>query len=148
MDVGVPCSYIVFNAVSYIMKEVGLVLRLSLSLFLPFKVSKVVVGAHAVLANGYVMSRIGTVLISLVAKSYNVPVIVLSETYKFCEKVQTDAFVLNELGNMHCQIVMHNVLVNPVSKCYILGLQEVYKTCVIQSPSYNLQTVTVVHSCK
>ena len=62
------------------------------------QVSKVIVGAHALLANGYVMSRIGTALIALVAKSYNVPVLVCCETYKFCDKVQTDAFVNNELG--------------------------------------------------
>ena len=58
-----------------------------------------IVGAHALLANGYVMSRIGTSLIAIVAKSYNVPVLVCCETYKFCDKVQTDAFVTNELGN-------------------------------------------------
>ena len=57
-----------------------------------------ILGAHALLANGYVMSRIGTALIALVAKSYNVPVLVCCETYKFCDKVQTDAFVNNELG--------------------------------------------------
>ena len=62
------------------------------------QVSKVIVGAHSLLANGYVMSRVGTSLIALVAKSYNVPVLVCCETYKFCEKVQTDAFVINELG--------------------------------------------------
>ena len=50
------------------------------------------------MANGYVMSRIGTSLIALVAKSYNVPMMVCCETYKFCDKVQTDAFVSNELG--------------------------------------------------
>ena len=57
-------------------------------------------GAHGLLANGYVMSRIGTSLIALVAKSYNVPVLVCCETYKFCDKVQTDAFVTNELGEL------------------------------------------------
>ncbi|XP_019853510.1 PREDICTED: translation initiation factor eIF-2B subunit delta-like [Amphimedon queenslandica] len=80
---GIPCSYIFFNAVSYIMKEV----------------SKVLLGAHSLLANGYVMSRIGTATISLVAKSYNVPVLVCCETYKFSERVQADAFVSNELGD-------------------------------------------------
>lgn len=57
-----------------------------------------IVGAHGLLANGYVMSRIGTSIIALVAKSYNVPVLVCCETYKFCDKVLTDAFVTNELG--------------------------------------------------
>lgn len=55
-------------------------------------------GAHALLANGYVMSRVGTSQIALVAKAFNVPVLVCCETYKFCERVQTDSFVSNELG--------------------------------------------------
>jgi translation initiation factor eIF-2B subunit delta len=37
--------------------------------------------------------------VSLVAKSANKPVIVCCETYKFCERVQTDAIVSNELGD-------------------------------------------------
>jgi translation initiation factor eIF-2B subunit delta len=45
------------------------------------------------------MSTIGSSQIALVAKSFNVPVVVCCETYKFCEKVQTDALVNNELGN-------------------------------------------------
>lgn len=55
-------------------------------------------GAHALLANGYVMSRAGTAQIALIAKSYNVPVLVCCETHKFSERVQTDAFVYNEIG--------------------------------------------------
>ena len=55
-------------------------------------------GAHALLANGYVMSRAGSSVVAMVADACNVPVLVCCETYKFCERVQTDAFVLNELG--------------------------------------------------
>lgn len=55
-------------------------------------------GAHAVLANGSVMSRVGASQVALIAKSCNVPVLVCCETYKFSERVQTDSFVLNELG--------------------------------------------------
>ncbi|KAG7262595.1 hypothetical protein CRUP_016809, partial [Coryphaenoides rupestris] len=62
-------------------------------------VSKVFLGAHALLANGYVMSRVGTSQIALVAKAFNVPVLVCCETYKFCERVQTDSFVSNELDD-------------------------------------------------
>ena len=72
----------------------------------PLQVSKVVIGAHSLLANGYVMSRVGTSLIALVARSFNVPVLVCCETYKFCDKVQTDAFVLNELGT-HAMMIQH-----------------------------------------
>jgi translation initiation factor eIF-2B subunit delta len=63
-----------------------------------FQVSKVFLGAHALLANGYVKSRVGTSMIALVANAYNVPVLVCCETYKFSDRVQTDSFVSNELG--------------------------------------------------
>lgn len=45
------------------------------------------------------MSAVGSSQISLIAKSFNVPVVVCCETYKFCDKVQTDVFTSNELGN-------------------------------------------------
>ena len=63
-----------------------------------FQVTKVFLGAHALLANGCVMSRVGSSQVAMVAKAYNVPVLVCCETYKFCERVQTDSFVFNELG--------------------------------------------------
>ncbi|XP_048386979.1 translation initiation factor eIF-2B subunit delta isoform X3 [Stegostoma tigrinum] len=80
---GIRCTYVLISAVSYILPEV----------------SKVFLGAHALLANGYVMSRVGTSQIALVAKAYNVPVLVCCETHKFCERVQTDSFVSNELDD-------------------------------------------------
>ncbi|XP_029452215.1 translation initiation factor eIF-2B subunit delta isoform X2 [Rhinatrema bivittatum] len=80
---GIHCTYVMITAISYVLREV----------------SKVFLGAHALLANGYVMSRVGTSQIALVAKAYNVPVLVCCETYKFCERVQTDSFVSNELDD-------------------------------------------------
>uniref|UniRef100_A0A8D2QBX2 Translation initiation factor eIF2B subunit delta n=1 Tax=Zonotrichia albicollis TaxID=44394 RepID=A0A8D2QBX2_ZONAL len=70
------------------------------------QVSKVLLGAHALLANGSVMSRVGTSQIALVSKAYNVPVLVCCETYKFCERVQTDSFVSNELDDPDDLIVL------------------------------------------
>lgn len=55
-------------------------------------------GAHALLANGYVMSRAGSSQVALLAHYYNVPVLVCCETHKFSERVQTDAIVYNEMG--------------------------------------------------
>lgn len=78
----IKCTCVLINAVGFIMPEV----------------SKVLLGAHALLANGYVMSRAGTAQVALVAKSYNVPVLVCCETHKFSERVLTDAFVYNEIG--------------------------------------------------
>nr|XP_040240693.2 translation initiation factor eIF-2B subunit delta isoform X2 [Anopheles coluzzii] len=83
VQLGVKCMCVLINAVAYVMPEV----------------TKVLLGAHALLANGSVMSRVGTAQIALVAKSYNVPVLVCCETHKFTERVQTDAFVYNEIGN-------------------------------------------------
>ncbi|XP_072042450.1 translation initiation factor eIF2B subunit delta-like [Amphiura filiformis] len=80
---GIKCSYVLMNSVSYMMQEV----------------TKVLLGAHALLANGYVMSRVGSAMISMVAKTFNVPVLVCCETYKFSDRVQTDSFVSNELGD-------------------------------------------------
>ncbi|XP_061481972.1 translation initiation factor eIF-2B subunit delta [Rhineura floridana] len=80
---GIRCSYVLINAISYVLPEV----------------SKVLLGAHALLANGSVMSRMGTSQIALLSKAHNVPVLVCCETYKFCERVQTDSFVSNELDD-------------------------------------------------
>lgn len=80
---GIKCTYVLINSVSYIMG----------------KVTKVMLGAHSLLTNGYVVSRIGTAQIALVAQAYNKPVLVCCETYKFSERVQTDSFVYNEIDD-------------------------------------------------
>uniref|UniRef100_A0A3B3C879 Translation initiation factor eIF2B subunit delta n=1 Tax=Oryzias melastigma TaxID=30732 RepID=A0A3B3C879_ORYME len=95
---GISCTYVLISAVSYILPEV----------------SKVFLGAHALLANGYVMSRVGTSQIALVAKAFNVPVLVCCETYKFCERVQTDSFVSNELDDPDDLIVTRKDFVDLV----------------------------------
>ena len=51
--------------------------------------SKVLLGASAMLANGNVISRVGTSMVAMMARQYNVPVLVCCETYKFSEKVST-----------------------------------------------------------
>lgn len=81
--IGIECSYVLINALSFIMPEVN----------------KVFLGAHAILANGAVMSRAGTAQVALMAKAFNVPVLVACETHKSCERVQTDSIVYNEIGN-------------------------------------------------
>ncbi|KAK4886822.1 hypothetical protein RN001_003093 [Aquatica leii] len=79
----IPCSYLLINAASFVMS----------------RVTKVLLGAHALLANGYVMSRTGTAQVALVANAYKKPVLVCCENYKFCERAQTDSFVYNEIGD-------------------------------------------------
>ena len=82
-NLGVQCNYGLVTAISYLMP----------------RVSKVLIGAHALLGNGAVMSSAGSGLVMLSAKSFNKPVIVCCETFKFSEKIQTDSIVSNELLN-------------------------------------------------
>lgn len=80
---GLNCTYTHINAISYIMHEV----------------KRVFLGAASVLSNGTVYSRVGTACVAMVAKAFNVPVLVCCEAYKFHERVQLDSICFNELGD-------------------------------------------------
>ncbi|KAK9814224.1 hypothetical protein WJX72_002536 [[Myrmecia] bisecta] len=80
---GISCSYIYINALSYIMTEV----------------TKVFLGASAVLSNGTVISRVGSAGVAMMSSVHGKPVIICCETYKFHERVQLDAITSNELGD-------------------------------------------------
>jgi translation initiation factor eIF-2B subunit delta len=62
------------------------------------QVTKLILGASALLSNGAVMSRAGTSIAAMMAHDAHVPVIVLCELYKFSESVRLDSFVWNEIG--------------------------------------------------
>ncbi|KAI5632443.1 initiation factor 2 subunit family domain-containing protein [Phthorimaea operculella] len=80
---GLPCSYVDMTAVSHVMTSIN----------------KVLLGAGSLLVNGSVLGLAGTAQVAMVARDNNVPVLVACETHKFSERVQTDAFVYNELGD-------------------------------------------------
>lgn len=56
-------------------------------------------GAHSMLSNGRLYSRVGTTLVAMSAKNKNIPVLVCCESLKFSDKVQLDSVTLNELGD-------------------------------------------------
>jgi translation initiation factor eIF-2B subunit delta len=60
--------------------------------------SKVFLGAHAMMSNGRLYSRVGTALVSMLASSQSLPVIVLCESVKFTERVALDSIVGNEVA--------------------------------------------------
>ncbi|KAF2646097.1 nagb/rpia/CoA transferase-like protein [Massarina eburnea CBS 473.64] len=60
--------------------------------------SKVFLGAHAMMSNGRLYSRVGTALVSMLANAQSLPVIVLCESVKFTEKVALDSIVGNEVA--------------------------------------------------
>ncbi|XP_053609085.1 translation initiation factor eIF2B subunit delta [Plodia interpunctella] len=80
---GLPTTYIDITAISFFMKNVN----------------KVVLGASSLLVNGSVLGALGSAQTALAARAHNVPLLVACETHKFCDRVQTDAFVYNELGD-------------------------------------------------
>ncbi|PRP76149.1 eIF2B GDP-GTP exchange factor [Planoprotostelium fungivorum] len=83
LKAGMECTYIYINALSYIMPEV----------------TKIFVGAHAMTANGSLVSRVGTAAVAVAAKTYQVPFMVCCETYKFTERVQIESISSNELAD-------------------------------------------------
>lgn len=80
---GVSSTYLNLNAVSYVMRGV----------------SKVLLGAAAMLSNGAVISRAGTAVVAMLARRFNIPAIFCCETYKFSDKVQLDSICWNEVGD-------------------------------------------------
>jgi translation initiation factor eIF-2B subunit delta len=52
------------------------------------------------MANGNLISRVGTALVAMMAHAYHVPFIVCCETYKFTERVQLESISFNELGSI------------------------------------------------
>lgn len=62
-------------------------------------VDTVFLGAHAMLSNGFLYSRVGSALIAMTAKNKNIPVLVCCESIKFSDRVQLDSVTYNELGD-------------------------------------------------
>jgi len=78
-------TYTLINSLSFVIRQA----------------TKVLIGANSMLANGYVMSHIGTSQVALMAKATNVPTIVCCETYKLSDRVYVDAFGCNEVDSGH-----------------------------------------------
>ncbi|RUS70082.1 hypothetical protein EGW08_022157 [Elysia chlorotica] len=69
---GIPCSYMYIGSATHAMGEA----------------TKVFLGAAAMFSIGDMHSRTGNSMIAALAQSYNIPVLVCCETYKFTDKVQ------------------------------------------------------------
>ncbi|TID19061.1 IF-2B-domain-containing protein [Venturia nashicola] len=60
--------------------------------------TKVFLGAHAMMANGRLYSRVGTAIVAMLAHDKDIPVIVCCESYKFTDRVALDSIVANEIA--------------------------------------------------
>ena len=63
---GIPCTYVQMSTLNYVMQDV----------------TKVLLGAHAMLANGYMQARAGNAMVAMAAQERGIPVIVC------CERLQ------------------------------------------------------------
>lgn len=70
---GIRCRYTDLNSIGAAMKN-G---------------SMVILGCSAVLSNGCIIAPKGSILVALTAKAFNIPVVVVSQTLKFVDKVQS-----------------------------------------------------------
>uniref|UniRef100_A0A7S4QQ98 Translation initiation factor eIF2B subunit delta n=1 Tax=Ditylum brightwellii TaxID=49249 RepID=A0A7S4QQ98_9STRA len=84
VSAGIECSYILLNALSYVMMR---------------EVTKVFLGAAALMSDGSVLSRVGTGCVALMAHANKIPVLFCCETYKISSRVQLESITGNELGN-------------------------------------------------
>jgi translation initiation factor eIF-2B subunit delta len=82
MRAGLEVEYTPLSGIAHAVKDANLVL----------------LGAHSMLSNGRLQSRIGTASVAMHASQADVPVIVLCESVKFTGKVALDSIVLNEVA--------------------------------------------------
>lgn len=56
-------------------------------------------GAHAMLSNGHMYSRVGSAMVAMMCHKRNIPVITCCESIKFSDRVQLDSVTTNELAD-------------------------------------------------
>ncbi|KAK2754499.1 hypothetical protein FQN54_006900 [Arachnomyces sp. PD_36] len=86
-NAGIKVQYSLTHAISHAAKDA----------------TKVLLGAHAMMGNGRLYSRVGTALVAMSAKERaggaDIPVIVCCETVKFTDRVALDSIVVNEISD-------------------------------------------------
>ncbi len=83
INLGIDVKYCYMNGLGHCMKNA----------------TKVFLGAHAMMSNGVLYSRVGTSQVAMEAKDLAIPVIVLCEVVKCTDKVALDSIVVNEVAD-------------------------------------------------
>lgn len=79
---GLSVTYTLISAAAHAVKEA----------------TKVFVGAHAMMSNGMLYSRVGTAVVAMLAEAQDCPVIVCCESIKFSEGVALESITRNEIA--------------------------------------------------
>ncbi|CUS22026.1 LAQU0S04e06480g1_1 [Lachancea quebecensis] len=94
--------------------KVMYVLITSLGTVFNMHIDYVFLGAHSILSNGFLYSRVGTAMLAMSAKRRNIPVLVCCESLKFSQRVQLDSVTSNELADPNDLVVIDSN--NPVKR--------------------------------
>ncbi|SCV04437.1 LANO_0G10198g1_1 [Lachancea nothofagi CBS 11611] len=90
------------------------VLTTSLGTVFNMHINYVFLGAHSILSNGFLYSRVGTAMLAMSAKRRNIPVLVCCESLKFSQRVQLDSVTSNELADPNDLVAIDSD--NPVKR--------------------------------
>lgn len=82
LSIGMEVKYCLMNGLSHSIRDA----------------TKVLLGAHAMMSNGRLFSRIGTAQVAMEGHACGIPVTVLCESMKCTDKVALDSVVLNEVA--------------------------------------------------
>jgi translation initiation factor eIF-2B subunit beta len=98
-------------------------------------VNKIVVGTHAVMANGGLIAHTGAYNIAAAAKAHSVPLVVVAGLYKLCPLFAFDQDSFNEQSNPA------DVLGASHGMCYVFVLYHYFSVdsvhfCMLQSLTY------------
>lgn len=82
-------------------------------------------GAHAMLSNGHLYSRVGTGMVAMMCHRRNIPVLTCCESIKFSDRVQLDSVTTNELADPEDLII--NVKSKQPPQRKLLALEQFLK---------------------
>lgn len=91
------------------------------------EVDCVFLGAHAMLSNGRLFSRVGTGLIAMMCHTRNIPVLVCCDSIKFSDRVQLDSLSTNELSDSEDLVLGLESKCPPAKKSF--ALEQFIKNC-------------------
>lgn len=91
------------------------------------EVDCVFLGAHAMLSNGRLFSRVGTGLIAMMCHTRNIPVLVCCDSIKFSDRVQLDSLSTNELSDSEDLVLDLESKRPPAKKPF--ALEQFIKKC-------------------
>jgi translation initiation factor eIF-2B subunit delta len=107
MHAGLQVDYLPFSGIAHAIADATVVL----------------LGAHSMLSNGRLQSRIGTASVAMAAHRADIPVIVCCESVKFSGKVALDSIVLNEVAPAE-ELLLPSISTAPSSGSTLAAVED------------------------